>query len=204
MDLEIEENIRRYNIVKQTIFAAFKNIKLEEGIGFWEAGAIDDYWKPHDKEYQEEKARDERDDWTKVYTFLDGFEETYNHRFDQTRYCFMDAKGLRFYLPVMLLLSEDYSREAMFENWTEEKYPPYKELTNLLTDEQKQVIIASVEDDVDYERWVEFYENFKGHSCHDCGKIHNPESYTKEEAIAKVESKDNYKLLQKLKKYFNK
>jgi len=198
LDSEIQENYRRLHLLKQQVFLAFAHVKLEDGIGFFEAGAIDDYFKPTDKEYQEEKARDEREDWTKVYAFLENLEN-----FDQSRDCFMDAKGLHFYLPIILLLYDNNRLEILIESWIEEKNPKNFVLKNLLTDEQKMAIIATIEYEVDYDRTVEFYENFKGQKCHNCGKIHCPESYTREEAIAKVESSDEFLMLQKMKNYFN-
>ena len=70
---------------------------------------------------------------------------------------------------------------------------------HLLTITQKKAIIESVEYHVDYDAEIEFYINFKGQTCNKCGKIHESESYTLEQAKEKVESGDKYVLLQYLK-----
>lgn len=87
--------------IENEIFTAFKNVELEDGIGYHEAGAIDDYYKPTDSAYIEEKNKDERYDWTKLLVEFD------NRDLDSCRHCFMDAKGLLFYLPVLLIRQEE-------------------------------------------------------------------------------------------------
>jgi hypothetical protein len=194
---EIKENLRRLEIIKQQIFEAFADVKLEDGIGFYEAGAIDDRLPPTHADYIEEKARDEREDWTKLFAMLEKSEN-----FDQARSCFMDAKGLHFYLPILLLLCDPIPNESVLMRGVIEKRPESIALMGLLTAAQKQSILDCLTDSVDYEASVAHYENFKGNECHQCGKIHYPVSYTKEEAIAEVEGKDEFILLQFLKDYF--
>lgn len=196
-DDEIKENLRRYGEIKQQIFKAFADVKLEDGIGFYEAGAIDDYLAPNDPKYVEEKARDERHDWTKVFALLEDKEN-----FDPARSCFMDAKGLHFYMPILLLLSDSVAQDSVLMHGVIENRPESIELMRRLTAAQKQSILDCLEDSVDYAGWIEFYTDYKGQECHCCGKIHYPESYTKEEAITKIESRDEFILLQFLKNHF--
>jgi hypothetical protein len=198
-DEEIEENLRRYEKIKQQIFKAFADVKLEDGIGYYEAGAIDDYLKPTDAAYIAEKARDEREDWTKVFAML---ESEGMHNFDNDKSSFMDAKGLHFHLPILLLICDSVAQDSVLMHGVTKNRPESIELMQLLTIAQKQSILDCLEDSVDYDGWIEYYLNFKGQECHHCGKIHDPESYTKEQAIAEVESTDTFKLLAFLKDYF--
>src|SRR5436190_3144746 len=89
-----EQNLQWQKIEKE-IYAAFKDVKLENGIGYYEAGARDEYLQPGNEKYQIEKAKDERNDWTKLLTDISNPESD--------RHCFMDAKGLRFYLPFLMI-----------------------------------------------------------------------------------------------------
>jgi hypothetical protein len=198
-DEEIKENLQRHEVIKQQIFKAFADVKLGDGIGFYEAGAIDDRLLPTDPSYIEEKARDERDDWRKVFAKLED-----KANFDSYRHCFMDAKGLHFYLPIILLLCDSVAQDSVLMHGVIKNTPNNIELMKLLTSEQKQSILDCLEDSVDYEASVNYFINFKGPICHSCGKIHYPTSYSKEEAIAEVEGEDNYILFQFLKEYFKK
>lgn len=193
---ETKQNIEKYNQIKKQIFTAFANVKLGDGIGFYEAGAIDDYFTPEDADYQEEKARDEREDWTKVYDMLEAYGD-----FDQVRHCFMDAKGQHFYMPIILLLSDIVSQESVLmpSKWRPEVH---QELMQLLSYEQKQAIIDYLAYKVDYEKSIQYYENFKGIYCNNCKTIHPDPGYTKEEAKEEVEGTDEYKLWVYLKKEF--
>jgi hypothetical protein len=72
---------------------AFKNIKLEDGVGLWEAQGIDDY--ADEKTMAELKKKDERNDWDKIpYKDL---------AFCYSSLSFFDAKGMRFCLPKFLI-----------------------------------------------------------------------------------------------------
>jgi hypothetical protein len=196
-DMENKENLQKLQLIKQQIFKAFADVKLGEGIGFYEAGAIDDRLLPNDPSYIEEKDKDEREDWRKVFEKLENTEN-----FDPRRYCFMDAKGLRFYLPIIMLLCDSVAQDSVLMHGVINNNSENIELMKLLTAEQKQSILDCLEDSVDYEASVEYLINFKGPICHSCGKIHYPTSYTKEEAIAEVEGENNYILFQFLKDYF--
>ena len=114
----------------------------------------------------------------------------------------MDSRGLYFYLPNFLLLADSDITETFLRDLLDAKEPIHIELMNLLTEAQKKAIIESVKYDVDYDAEIEFYINFKGQKCHKCGKINEPESYTFEQAKEKVESTDEYILLQYLKNNF--
>lgn len=74
---------------------AFSDVKLGDGIGLWEAQAIDDY---ETKEVQEQRrAQDEKDDWSSISA-------------DVLQLChsslsFFDANGMRFHLPAYIVAS---------------------------------------------------------------------------------------------------
>ena len=197
MDDEIKQNLIKYEAIKQKVFAAFDGVTLGDGIGFWEADARDGYLLPYMDEYQKEKARDERFDCKKVFEQLEDFDS-----YPWAVHNWMDSRGLHFYLPNFLLLADSDITETFLRDLLDAKEPIHIELMNLLTEAQKKAIIESVKYDVDYDAEIEFYINFKGHKCHKCGKIHDPESYTLEQAKEKVESTDEYILLQYLKNNF--
>ena len=198
MDAEIKQNFIKLITIKQKLFSAFADVRLGDGIGFLEADAIDDYLSPTDEKYIIARENDERLDCKKVYnqakkTNLDSWYGPY----------YMDAKGLHFFLPNLLLIGgRDVTDNVLLGLISAEK-PEYIELMNLLTLEHKKGIIEYLEYAVDYDDWVKFYIDHKGDECHKCGKIHKPESYTLEQAITKVESGEEYILLQKVKKHFN-
>ena len=80
-------------IIIKEIEKAFLNVKLGDGIGLWEAQAIDDYEK---KEVQKKKRKlDEKDNWSLI-----------SH--DELQKChsslsFFDANGMRFHLPAFII-----------------------------------------------------------------------------------------------------
>ena len=84
--------------IESEIYAAFHGVKLENGIGYHEAGAIENYLQSTSIKYQQEKAKDEKENWRKLLI------EYKNSILDDSRYCFMDAKGLRFYLPFFIAI----------------------------------------------------------------------------------------------------
>ena len=153
-DLQLME----WKKIEKEIYTAFTDIKLQNGIGYYEAGAIDDYFKSTDAEYIEEKNRDERHDWTKLISeFKDiGF---------TSRHCFMDAKGLLFFLPV-LLLTQNETLNNMIHFYILDTYQPkldskynFTEAVSLMTKEQKKCIFRFY----DFFRKVEysdFWQNY--------------------------------------------
>lgn len=79
----------------QSIYNAFKDVKLEDGIGLLEADKIDQHYKRDSPECMKAYHKDEREDWTKL--LLVYFQD----------WAFMDAKGIRFHLPCFLLQDLD-------------------------------------------------------------------------------------------------
>ncbi|WP_299136393.1 DUF6714 family protein [uncultured Tenacibaculum sp.] len=106
-----EELIRNIN-------EAFKNIKLEEGIGLWEAQGHDDRLTA--KECRKLRAKDERNDWTKI-SLIDLYA-------CNSSITFFDAKGMLFHMPKYLLVSLDVYKEEekrlIKEGMIEEFYKP--------------------------------------------------------------------------------
>lgn len=80
-------------IIQKTLLAeiklAFQGVKLEDGIGIWQAQGIDDY--ADELTIAVLKSKDEREDWTKI-TEAD-------LRRCYSSLSFFDAKGMRFCLP---------------------------------------------------------------------------------------------------------
>jgi hypothetical protein len=167
------------NKMTPRIDKAFKNVKLYDGIGYWEANAIDDYLSPESEEYQEEKAKEERDDWRKVVQLFENDDQSYNYLAN----CFMDANGLRFFLPVLLTLGYFGEIEIWTEyiveepkNTTNEKY---KEMWNRLSFEQKICFFECIEQE--FLLKADFIFEYKHSICTTCGAIRN-ENFTKEDA----------------------
>jgi hypothetical protein len=91
--------------LKKSIYEAFKDVKLEDGIGLWEARMIDDWHDKSEPEYIRVRNTDERDDWKKLLpTFLD---QTKPENYVGDIWSFMDAKGIRFHLPCFILQDID-------------------------------------------------------------------------------------------------
>ena len=169
------------NSIKKKVHNAFSSVKLEDGIGYFEANAIDDYLTPDSKSYNGEKAKDERNDWQIVLKMIEDWGQ-YNRAVP----CFMDTKGLLF-------------------DELEFVLPPYignTALLDLLNEEQQKCLLEIYEQEVDYENSVQSYIDYKGSVCSSCGKIHRPVNYTKKEAIKEVESTNEYATWRFLKDYF--
>lgn len=75
------------------IRSAFKNVKLEDGIGLWEAQGLDDY--ADQKTILKLKAKDKREDWDTI-----SYQEL---ALCESSLSFLDAKGMRFCLPKFLI-----------------------------------------------------------------------------------------------------
>ncbi len=196
MDDEIKQNLIKLEILKQKIFTAFADVTLGDGIGFYEANAIDDHVSPTSEEYLKEKALDERLDFRKVYDFVKNFND-----YPSNIHCFMDAKGLHFYLPVFLLLCDEDYKQIFFENLISKEKQEYIDLMSLLTVDQKKCIIEIAK--YDYDNQINIYINFKGHKCNSCGKNHHPKNYSFEEAKALVDSAAEYNVVEYLEKHLN-
>ncbi len=89
---------------------SFSDVALEDGIGIWEAEAIDNYLVGN--EYELLKSNDERVDWNNI-TF------DYTIQFEMT-FAFWDAKGTKFILPKVLQLA------LMLEEENEHQIPDWQ------------------------------------------------------------------------------
>ena len=79
------------------INTAFKGVKLEDGIGLWEAQGHDDRLSP--EECKQLRLKDEKKDWNNI-PVIDLYKCS-------SSLSFFDAKGMRFYLPKFLLFELD-------------------------------------------------------------------------------------------------
>ena len=79
------------------IFDVFKDVKLDDGIGLWEAQGHDD--RLTFKECKALRKKDEKNDWNNI-PVIDLYKCS-------SSLSFFDAKGLRFHLPIFLLLALD-------------------------------------------------------------------------------------------------
>ncbi len=84
---------------------AFKDVKLEDGIGLWEAQGVDEY--ADNKKMAELIAKDERNNWENL-SYKD-------MAFCSSSLSFFDAKGMRFCLPKFLIF--DLLKEEVFEEY---------------------------------------------------------------------------------------
>lgn len=135
-----EEQKIQWQKIEAEIYSAFKDVKLEDGIGYYEAGALDNYLQPSDEKYKLEKAKDERDDWRELLTDIREVD------FVSDRHCFMDAKGLRFYLP-FLMIRRDTAVNSIMHFYISEFYERvgyscsnFTETVSMLTWKQKKCI----------------------------------------------------------------
>ncbi len=78
--------------VRVLIDRAFRDVRLGDGIGLWEAQAIDDYAEAATR--QRNRDRDEKDDWRRIsIETLEACDSSLS---------FFDATGMRFHLPAFL------------------------------------------------------------------------------------------------------
>ena len=101
----------------QSIYDAFLNVKLGNGIGLWEARIIDDNtYEKNSPEYIKIRNEDEREDWSKLLPiFYNQGEKSDNYVADT--WSFMDDKGILFHLPCFLLQDiELRSENALWDN----------------------------------------------------------------------------------------
>jgi hypothetical protein len=83
--------------IKREIRNAFAGVQLGNGIGLWQAQAIDDY---ESQEVQQEKrAADEKEKWDAIPV------DVLNRC--ESSLCFFDADGMRFHLPAFLIAEID-------------------------------------------------------------------------------------------------
>jgi hypothetical protein len=153
-----------------SIYNAFKDVKLEEGIGLYEADCLDDYLIPTDPVYISWKEKDERESWESLLPLF--LTDQSRGRVHSSNYFFMDAKGKCFHLPCYLLqdLDEKYKgNNPIITDITYKSKPLLDyEILNVL---QKQVVIDFFDykleelirddDDFDLERYDQAKEAFK-------------------------------------------
>ncbi|TDG36426.1 hypothetical protein EZJ43_07865 [Pedobacter changchengzhani] len=87
---------------------AFADVKLEDGIGLWQAQGIDDY--ASEEEIVTLRAKDEKDNW-KLLPYED-------LSYCESSLSFFDAKGMRFHLPKFLIfdiLEEEIIKKKKFK-----------------------------------------------------------------------------------------
>lgn len=83
--------------VRRRIREAFRTVRLEDGIGLFEAQVIDDYGS--DAERAKARSADEKHDWTLL--------SRNDLRICHSSLSFFDAKGMRFHLPAFMLADID-------------------------------------------------------------------------------------------------
>ena len=89
------------NQIIEDIDAAFRTVSLEDGIGILESEALDSCVS--DKKREQARKNDYRENWQAIPDAV--ISEHYS------ALCFMDAKGLRFNLPVYMMFAlENYDR----------------------------------------------------------------------------------------------
>jgi hypothetical protein len=135
-----DKQISEWQKIENEIYTVFSNVRLGDGIGYYEAGALDDYLQPTDLKYQQEKAKDERDDWKIMLITFEHIDYLGGH------HCFMDEKGLLFYLPFLMIRKDPEINSILYfyisSVYHPEHYPKskYIKMVSLLTKEQKQCI----------------------------------------------------------------
>ncbi len=122
--------MKKENVIKN-IRSAFSFVVLGQGIGLWEAQAIDDY---ESKEVQEiNRNKDEKQDWS----LLDADELQRCH----SSLSFFDAEGMRFHLPAFLVNSlEGKTDDPIFHLTRLDDYAVSK-LTALNTAQRNSIVM---------------------------------------------------------------
>lgn len=179
----------KWTAVEKQIYEAFKDVKLGNGIGYHEAECIDDYLTPADEIYQANKLLDEREDWSKLLPLFEDYDSDYI-----SSCSFMDAAGLHFFLPIMLLqfwgstgslfsrVVDDIENEIYF--WQK------------LTTKQRKAVIAVFEYHTN--QTIDYFLNREERICEDCGKINCDGPLTFDETMEEMETDDEYQTLIKL------
>ena len=173
--------------LKKEIELAFEGVKLGNGIGYYEAAAIDDYLNPASKEYKALKAKDEREDWRKMLIFIRDKDANF---LDSFRYHFMDAKGLYFFLPVLLTRHEFECLSYMFLNLiNKQQHSSIVEMLSMLTPAQEKCVLDAYKIEVNFEGEIAYYSDF---------------GFNRESAITKIQETEDYIIWEFLKGYFQK
>ncbi len=130
--------------ITESIYRAFKNVKLEDGIGLYEADCIDDYIHPQDPVYISWKQKDERESWERILPLF--FSDTNNERVYSSNFFFMDAKGKRFHLPCYLLQDLD------------KKHSGNNPLITAITSSEKTISDFSILDKAQKQVIIDFFD----------------------------------------------
>jgi hypothetical protein len=136
------EQKTEWDKIERSIYEAFKGITLDSGIGYYEAEALDNYLIATNEKYQQQKAKDERQDWIQLVSIFKDVS------FDCFPHSFMDAKGLRFYLPLLMIRKENTLNNILHvyisELYQRSGYLPseFTKTVALLTKEQKNCIYS--------------------------------------------------------------
>lgn len=118
--------------VLERIRTAFEGVTLGDGIGLYEADAIDDYALPEIRARARE--RDEKDRWQSITS------EQLNECYCALTY--FDAMGFKFHLPAFLIAEiNDEFNWSVFDALTE-KHPTSTEWIDILDAEQADAVIA--------------------------------------------------------------
>lgn len=141
---------------------AFKDVKLEDGIGLWEGQGVDEY--ADNKKMVELRNKDERNDWNNIlYKDMVLCESSLS---------FFDAKGMRFCLPKFLmfdLLSDEIfekeninAPDVLFTLGYKLNHEYQKKRFSLFNKEQIQCIISYLEYILDevVERYKEYSNQY--------------------------------------------
>ncbi|MEM9537555.1 MAG: DUF6714 family protein [Cyanobacteria bacterium P01_A01_bin.3] len=116
------------------IATAFQGVTLGDGIGLWEAQAIDDY--ETDLVRAEQRCGDEKSDWQVLSR--DCLRRCYSSL------CFFDADGMRFHLPAFLLAEVDGEFDQLVFHLTElDDYKREKLMS--LNEKQKSAVAIFLE-----------------------------------------------------------
>lgn len=127
----------------------FGSIKLEEGIGFFQAKAIDNLIIDEEngkKKFQIEVNKDKLygKDWNKLIEYLT------ENEIDLFPFSFMDEKGIRFILPVLIILEFKNELNSLLYDIISRPKSWNKNIWNDLLNEKQRNIIIKI-----YEHWNE-------------------------------------------------
>jgi hypothetical protein len=191
----------QYNLIKSKLIQAFGDVKLGDGVGFFEAQAIDEEKDVNAPFCKSERALDEREDWQKVLKMI----EDNDHNYDFLTPCFMDDKGKIFFLPIQLLVAiyknDDTTLSIKFSPQEEDtSYESFNWLKQLSV-EQKNCVIEIFELLLQYR--MEHCLQCTDWKCCYCTEIHSREAMTNEEMLEDYLVEDLTEILRFLKSYLN-
>ena len=130
----VERFAPRVDEVISEIAAAFADMRLDEGIGLFQAKGLDDY--ASDEELKQLRERDEMTDWKRI-SYAD-LERCY------AAPSFFDAKGFVFHLPAFLIaeLNDRHPYGYIDRLFRTEEHP--EGWRKLLTEKQRRAIISTL------------------------------------------------------------